>query len=64
MLFFCRIIQSTRARQVATVTSASKMENEQQFQIAKKLQELTGAFATLGPSLPDAVCLPGSAPNL
>jgi len=29
--------------QVATVTSASKMENEQQFQIAKKLQELTGA---------------------
>ena len=29
--------------QVATVTSAMKLENEQQFQIAKKLQELTGA---------------------
>jgi ATP synthase F1 delta subunit len=39
----------TRARgppacsQVATVTSAQKLENEQQFAIAKKLQEMTGA---------------------
>ncbi len=30
-------------RQVATVTSAVKLENEQQFAIAKKLQEMTGA---------------------
>ena len=29
--------------QVATVTSAVKLENEQQFMIAKKLQEMTGA---------------------
>ena len=29
--------------QVATVTSAVKLENEQQFLIAKKLQEMTGA---------------------
>lgn len=29
--------------QVATVTSAVKLENEQQFAIAKKLQEMTGA---------------------
>ena len=29
--------------QVATVTSAVKVENEQQFMIAKKLQEMTGA---------------------
>eukprot|EP00976_Prorocentrum_cordatum_P090766 1188250-Prorocentrum_minimum.AAC.1 len=31
------------ARQVATVTSAVQLENEQQFLIAKKLQEMTGA---------------------
>ena len=30
-------------RQVATVTSAVKLENEQQFMIAKKIQEMTGA---------------------
>ena len=29
--------------QVATVTSAVKLENEQQFMIAKKIQEMTGA---------------------
>ena len=29
--------------QVAAVTSAVKLENEQQFMIAKKLQEMTGA---------------------
>merc|ERR1711907_446764 len=29
--------------QVSTVTSAEKLENEQQFQIAQKIQELTGA---------------------
>jgi hypothetical protein len=29
--------------QVATVTSAVKLENEQQFLIAKKIQEMTGA---------------------
>ena len=29
--------------QVATVTSAVKLENEQQFAIAKKLQQMTGA---------------------
>lgn len=29
---------------MATVTSAVKLENEQQFQIAKKLQEITGAI--------------------
>jgi F-type H+-transporting ATPase subunit delta len=29
--------------QVATVTSAVQLENEQQFLIAKKLQEMTGA---------------------
>ena len=28
---------------MATVTSAVKLENEQQFAIAKKLQEMTGA---------------------
>ena len=29
--------------QIATVTSAVKLENEQQFMIAKKIQEMTGA---------------------
>jgi F-type H+-transporting ATPase subunit delta len=29
--------------QVATVTSAVKLENEEQFMIAKKIQEMTGA---------------------
>ena len=38
-LLYCKLTDT----QVATVTSATKLENEQQFQIAKKLQELTGA---------------------
>lgn len=33
----------TPCAQVATVTSAVKLENEQQFAIAKKLQQMTGA---------------------
>lgn len=37
--------------QVATVTSAMKLENEQQFQIAKKLQEITGASRVISSSL-------------
>merc|ERR1719183_2709832 len=36
---YCEVTET----QVATVTSAVQLENEQQFLIAKKLQELTGA---------------------
>jgi F-type H+-transporting ATPase subunit delta len=36
---YCKLTNT----EVATVTSAVKLENEQQFLIAKKLQELTGA---------------------
>lgn len=36
---YCEVTET----EVATVTSAVKLENEQQFLIAKKLQELTGA---------------------
>jgi F-type H+-transporting ATPase subunit delta len=51
-LLYCKLTDT----QVATVTSATKLENEQQFQIAKKLQELTGAKnIKLKPEVDDAL---------
>jgi len=49
---YCKLTDT----EVATVTSAVKLENEQQFLIAKKLQELTGAKnIKLKPSVDEAL---------